>query len=120
MTIKQEMISGIFWTAVQKYSGLVVQLIVTAILARLLSPEDFGIVAVATVLIAFFSLFTDMGIGPAIIQKQELTDEDLNSIFSFTVWGEVTFSVHAVRRMMPAPNAICLIICFIVVYLNNK
>lgn len=86
------MISGIFWTAVQKYSGLVVQLIVTAILARLLSPEDFGIVAVATVLIAFFSLFTDMGIGPAIIQKQELTDEDLNSIFSFTVWGGIVLA----------------------------
>ena len=93
MTIKQEMISGIFWTAVQKYSGLVVQLIVTAILARLLSPEDFGIVAVATMLIAFFSLFTDMGIGPAIIQKQELTHEDLDSIFSFTVWGGIVLAV---------------------------
>ena len=93
MSIKQEMISGIFWTAVQKYSGLVVQLIVTAILARLLSPEDFGVVAVATVLIAFFNLFTDMGIGPAIIQKQDLTQEDLNSIFSFTIWGGILLAV---------------------------
>lgn len=83
------MINGIFWTAVQKYSGLIVQIIVTAILARLLTPEDFGVVAVATVLIAFFTLFTDMGIGSAIIQKQDLTQEDLNSIFSFTIWGGI-------------------------------
>ena len=93
MSIKQEMISGIFWTAVQKYSGLIVQIIVTAILARLLTPEDFGVVAVATVLIAFFTLFTDMGIGPAIIQKQDLTQEDLNSIFSFTIWGGILLAV---------------------------
>lgn len=92
MSIKQEMISGIFWTAIQKYSGLIVQIIVTAILARLLSPEDFGVVAVATVLIAFFTLFTDMGIGPAIIQKQDLTQDDLNSIFSFTVWGGIVLA----------------------------
>ena len=93
MSIKQEMISGIFWTAVQKYSGLIVQIIVTAILARLLTPEDFGVVAVATVLIAFFTLFTDMGIGPAIIQKQDLTKDDLNSIFSFTIWGGILLAV---------------------------
>ena len=93
MSIKQEMIRGIFWTAVQKYSGLIVQIIVTAILARLLTPEDFGVVAIATVLIAFFTLFTDMGIGSAIIQKQDLTQEDLNSIFSFTIWGGILLAV---------------------------
>lgn len=87
------MIRGIFWTAVQKYSGLIVQLIVTAILARLLPPEDFGVMAVATVLIAFFTLFTDMGIGPAIIQKQDLTQDDITSIFSFTIWGGILLAV---------------------------
>lgn len=81
------MIYGVFWTAIQKYSGLVIQIIVTAILARLLNPEDFGVIAVSTVLITFFNLFTDMGIGPAIIQRQDLTKDDLNSIFSFTIWG---------------------------------
>lgn len=93
MSIKQEMVYGIFWTAIQKYSGLVIQIIVTAILARLLSPEDFGVVAVSTVLIAFFALFTDMGIGPAIIQKQDLTENDLNSIFSFTILGGVLLAI---------------------------
>lgn len=93
MSIKQEMINGVFWTAVQKYSGLIVQIIVTAVLARLLTPEDFGVVAVATVLIAFFVLFTDMGIGPAIIQKQDLTEQDINSIFSFTIWGGLVLAI---------------------------
>lgn len=86
MSIKQEMVNGVFWTAVQKYSGFFVQLLVSAILARLLSPEDFGVIAVSTVIIAFFALFTDMGIGPAIIQKRNLTEQDLSSILSFTIY----------------------------------
>lgn len=46
--IKQQMLSGVFYTAVAKYSGLVISLVVMAILARLLCPDDFGTVAIAT------------------------------------------------------------------------
>ena len=64
--IKNQLFSGVFYTALAKYSGIVISLVIAGILARLLSPDDFGIVAVATVIIAFFSLLTDMGISPAL------------------------------------------------------
>lgn len=92
-TVKSEMINGVLWVAIQKYSGIFIQLGVTVVLARLLPPEDFGTMAIATVLIAFFTLFTDMGIGPAIIQKKNLTVTDLNSIFSFTIWGGIILTM---------------------------
>lgn len=83
---KKELASGVFYIAVAKYSGILVQLIITAVLARLLAPSDFGIVAVATVIIAFFNILSDIGIGPAIIQKKDLTIEDYNYIYSFTLY----------------------------------
>ena len=86
MSIKSEMINGVYWSAIQKYSGFFVQLIVSAVLARLLSPEDFGVIAISTVIIAFFSLFTDMGIGAAIVQNRNLTKDDLNSLFSLGIY----------------------------------
>ena len=52
-SIKQEMLHGVFWSAIEKYSGIVVSLIVSAVLARLISPEDFGTVAIVTVIINF-------------------------------------------------------------------
>ena len=52
--IKNQLFSGVFYTALAKYSGIVISLVIAGILARLLSPDDFGIVAVATVIIAFF------------------------------------------------------------------
>lgn len=88
-SIKKQLFSGIAYTALEKYSNIIVQLIITAVLARLLPPADFGVVAVATVIITFFALFTDMGISTAIVQNKTLTDDDISNIFSFTLWSGI-------------------------------
>ena len=90
--LKSQLFSGVFYTALAKYSGVVISLVVAGVLARLLSPDDFGIVAIATVIIAFFNLFTDMGVSPAIVQHKTLTREELSDIFSFTVWTGIGIS----------------------------
>lgn len=92
-TVKSQLVGGVFYTALSKYVGIIVSLVVSAILARLISPEDFGVVAVATVLITFFSIFSDLGIGPAIVQNQSLNKDDLSSIFSFTLYAAVVISL---------------------------
>lgn len=85
VSVKNQIANGVFYTSISKYSGIIVSLSVTAVLARLLTPEDFGVVAIATVLIFFFDLLVNMGFGPAIIQHKDLTDSELSDIFSFTV-----------------------------------
>lgn len=80
------MVRGVFWSAVQKYSGIVIQLLVSAVLARLLSPSEFGVVALASVLIVFIQLFSDMGLGAAIVQRNDLDEEDYDHLFSFSVY----------------------------------
>lgn len=87
------MVHGVFWSAIEKYSGLVVSIIVSMILARILSPQEYGVVAIATVLIQFLQMFCTMGIGPAIIQRKDLTDKDLDSIFTFSLLIGVALSV---------------------------
>ena len=69
-----------------KYSKIAFSILVGAILARILSPEDYGIVAVITVFSTFFTTFSDMGFGSAIIQNKQLTQDDIDNIFSFTVY----------------------------------
>jgi PST family polysaccharide transporter len=86
MSIKKDLASGVLYTSLAKYSGIVISLIISGILARLLTPDDFGVVAIATVIIVFFNMLGDIGIGPAIIQRQNLTDDDLNQIYTLTVY----------------------------------
>lgn len=91
--IKKELFSGVFYTAIAKYSSIIIALVVTGVLSRLLTSNDFGIVAIATVIISFFNIFTDIGLSPAIIQKKELSEKDLSNIFSFTLWTGIGISI---------------------------
>ncbi len=91
--IKKEITSGVFYIGIARYSGIAFQIVVSAILARLLPPSDFGIIAIATVVMAFFNLLSDIGISPAIVQRKELNQSDFNYIFTFTVYVGIVLSV---------------------------
>lgn len=82
--IKKDIVVGVFWSAVEKYSVFFVNIAVSMILARLLAPEEFGVVAIATVFIQFLSILSTMGIGTAVIQRRDLSQNDLNCIFTFS------------------------------------
>ena len=55
-SIKRELAKGVFWIAIAKYSGIVIQILITAILARLISPSAFGTIAVAMVILHFLNI----------------------------------------------------------------
>lgn len=76
-----------------KYSVAIIQLIINLVLARLISPQEFGVVAIITVFSNFFILFSDMGIGASIIQMKELRQKDYNNIFSFTFYAGILLMI---------------------------
>lgn len=93
MSIKQELAKGVFWIALAKYSGIFISLGITAILARHISPSAFGTMAVATVIMAFLDIFTDLGIGAAIIQFKDLTKRQINSLFMVGCFVGILLSI---------------------------
>ena len=82
--LRKSLISGVWYVSLAKYSCVVVGLVVTAVLARILTPRDFGTVAIATVFILLFSTIVTESFSPAIIQNKQLTERDLRAINSFT------------------------------------
>ena len=93
MSLKKELVSGTIYMAIARYSGMVMTILVSAILSRLLTPENYGVVALATVMLALFNLFADIGIGPAVIQNKTLTAEDMNSINTFNSYQGLVLGV---------------------------
>ncbi|MBC5621933.1 lipopolysaccharide biosynthesis protein [Butyricimonas hominis] len=90
--IKQQLASGVFYTAVAKYTGVLVSIVITGILSRLLTAEEYGTIIPVVVLINFFTIFGDIGIGPAIIQNKDLSGREINSLFSFTILMGIVLS----------------------------
>lgn len=92
-SIKGELIKGLKISLISKYSNVLIQIILGIILARLLSPKEFGIAAVIMIFVAFFYLLADMGIGPALIQHKKLSKDDIERIFFFTVILGIVFGI---------------------------
>lgn len=82
----QQFKSGIIYTAMGKYSIVIVQLIVNAVISRILTPGEVGIVAAVNIFLVFFQLLADFGIGPAMIQNKDLRKDEVNSIFAFSLY----------------------------------
>ena len=74
-------IIGARWLAVSQAGRQALQFATTIILARLLAPSDFGLLGMALVLINFAMLFRDMGISAAVVQRKEISDQLLSSLF---------------------------------------
>ena len=72
--------------AAGRYSKVVLALLVNAILARILSAADFGVIAVVTVFTTLFTSLADMGFGTAIVQRKDLSKRQVDDIFTFTVY----------------------------------
>lgn len=92
-SFRSQLKTGVIYIAISKYASVAITLVVTAILSRILTPKDFGVIAVASVFIVFLSIFSDMGLSSAIVQKRELTKYDLKDLFSFSLYLGVFLSL---------------------------
>ena len=84
-TLKQKTTAGFFWSFLERFFVQGVQFILQIVLARLLFPSDFGLIAMMTVFITLSRLFIDSGFASALIQKQNRTEEDFSTVFYFNI-----------------------------------
>lgn len=77
--------TGILYTALGKYSNVLIQLVINIVLSRVLTPHDYGLVAVVQVFLVFFTTIVDAGLGPAIIQNKSLTEHDNRVLFTYSL-----------------------------------
>jgi O-antigen/teichoic acid export membrane protein len=79
--IRQRTLSGLGWNGATQILGAVLQFGISIILARLLSPRDFGLVGMVVVFTGFASSLSDMGLGASLVQQRTVSDRHLNSVF---------------------------------------
>ncbi|UFH35770.1 lipopolysaccharide biosynthesis protein [Flavobacterium acetivorans] len=76
---------GVGWSFVEKFIGYFIQFLFTILLARLLVPEDFGLVGLLVVFTAVSQVFIDSGFTQTLIQNKSLDNKDYSSVFYFNV-----------------------------------
>lgn len=84
-SLKSTATKGIFWSAVDKFAVQLGQFVVSILLARLLLPEDFGLIGMLAIFIALSQTFVESGLGTGLIQRQDCTDIDFSTVFVFNL-----------------------------------
>ena len=88
-SLREQAARAALWSSIQTWGTQVLSTVVFLVLARLLAPQDFGLVALAGVVMALVQLFADQGFGQAIIQRRELDRRHLDTAF----WISFGFSI---------------------------
>ncbi len=81
MGTSSKFISSFGWNGLTVILQVVIQLIYTSILARLIAPESFGLMGIAITAVGFAEIFSQIGIGPALVQRKEIHDQHITGAF---------------------------------------
>ena len=85
MSLRKKTITGVLWNAFEMFGGKIVQVVITIILARILTPEDFGVIGLLVIFTELSKVILDSGFSQALIRKQDANQTDFTSVFYFNI-----------------------------------
>ena len=77
--------ANLFWKFAERIGAKGVSLLVAIVLARLLTPEAYGTVALISIFLNIFGVFVDSGLGNSLIQKKDADDDEFTTVFYFNI-----------------------------------
>lgn len=113
--LKNSVISGLIWRFLERCGAQGISLVVSIILARLLSPSEFGIVALATAITNILMVFAESGLGQGLIQKKNADEEDFstaligNIVLAFIIYTGVFLASPVIAGFYNMPDLVLVI-----------
>lgn len=114
-SLKQKTVSGLYWRSFERFCVQGVDLLVSVILARILGPEPYGLVALLAVFLSISRILLDCGFGKALIQQKEISDLDCSTIFlfnlgfAFVMYAILFFSARSISNFYGEPQLTLLL-----------
>lgn len=91
--LKDKAVGSTAWGFLDKGSNVLVSFIIGIVLARLLPPSDFGLIGLAMIVIGLGQIFVKLGMGPALIQKKDITERHVRVVFTTSIIAGVILSI---------------------------
>ena len=85
--LKNKTIHGVLWSAIERFSLQGVQFLINIIMARLLLPSEYGLVAMLAIFLQISQVFIDSGFTNALIQRKNRTEVDYSTVFYFNIFS---------------------------------
>ena len=92
-SLRNKTINGVGWSFIDSFAGQIVSFIVGLVLARLLSPEEYGLIGIITIFIVVFNSIIDSGFSSALIRKPDANSTDYNTVFFINLLLSILLSI---------------------------
>lgn len=113
-SLKDKTVKGVGWSAVDSVLGQGITFIVGLVLARVLSPSEYGLIGITTIFITVFNAIIDSGFSQAVIRKKDASNDDYNTMFitnmvlSVIMFLVLFFCAPAIARFFERPELVSL------------
>ena len=113
-SLKSKAVSGVGWSAIDSFLGHGITFIVGVVLARLLSPSEYGLIGLTGIFITVFNSIIDSGFSQALIRKKDVTNDDYNTMFitnmvlSIIMFGVLFFCAPFIASFFKRPELVKL------------
>ena len=84
-SLKQQTVRGTIWSSIERFSVQGIQFLVLIVMARILTPADYGMVGMLAIFLAISQSLIDSGFSNALIQKIDRTEKDFSTVFYFNL-----------------------------------
>lgn len=85
MSLRNDVLHSLKWMAGARFAGQLIAWVITLVVIRILKPSDYGLMAIAEVLIGFAALFQELGLYTVMVQKRDLTERQIEQAFGFLI-----------------------------------
>ena len=96
MSLRSQVLTAFRWTATVRFLSQVLAWAITLLVVRLLAPADYGLLAMASVFVAFLTMFSEFGLGPAVVQRRDIDDPLLKRVFGVVLVVHATLTLALV------------------------
>ena len=116
-SLKRKTFIGFVWSFLERFGTRLVNFVITIILARILMPEDYGVIAIVLVFIKICDVFVQSGMGMALVQQKETDARDYSSVFwmsfliSVVLYGLLFFSAPFIAKFLGLPILVPVLRC---------
>ncbi len=113
-SLKDKTVKGVGWSAADAFLGQGMTFMVGLVLARLLSPEEYGLIGIVTIFTTIMLGFVDSGFSNALIRKHEVSEEDYSTLFFFNLFVSILMfallfvGAPAIARFFDRPQLVSL------------
>lgn len=131
-SLKTQAIAGVSWSAVERFSSQGIQFLVQLILARLLCPDDYGVIGMLAIFLSIAQVLVDSGFPNALIQKEHPTEDDYTVVFYYNIGISIALYVilyliapfistfYGVKELIPILRFLSLTIVFNALFVLQK